>query len=451
MSMTAAHRGPKVRAAPALLRRPRSTLFWVVVISVSLHVLAGALIGSWTIYRYTRPPEATFESPPPAVRVPLAAVEYRVQMQQMQKQSARPQNQLGAQREALLQQDIRSVVANASAITVPALGGGPVVGGGSGRGGRIGASGIGFGVSAVDFFGIKKQGERVVFIVDAGASMVAPERGDLPGYDRVKTELAAMIHALSPGTMFNIIVFERAVDAFAPAPVVATPDNTQRVAEWIAPYWRLKHAKLEQRGTFRKNYQPKMVDWPDDGGASRLDLALIAALEMTPDLIFIITDGTPSVQRGRNATDDAKWRQALERYKVERAAYEASPKGQAEMAAYDKQRLAWQARQDQINTERKQRGLPPVVREGGTAGAPVRPGPREPRQPTTYYTTDELIRYVRNRARELYRTTTGELPSVNIVGYSADKRGEEFITALARAFPQSTARNIGRFDAKTQY
>jgi hypothetical protein len=40
---------------------------------------------------------------------------------------------------------------------------------------------------------------------------------------------------------------------------------------------------------------------------------------------------------------------------------------------------------------------------------------------------------------------------VNIVGYSAEKRGEEFIGALARAFPQSTARNIGRFDAKTQH
>ena len=56
--------------------------------------------------------------------------------------------------------------------------------------------------------------------------MVEPERGDLPGYDRVKNELTAMIEGLSPGTFFNIIVFSRAIDLYAPRMVVATADNT---------------------------------------------------------------------------------------------------------------------------------------------------------------------------------------------------------------------------------
>jgi hypothetical protein len=72
----------------------------------------------------------------------------------------------------------------------------------------------------------RKQGERVVFIVDSGASMVEPERGDLPGYERVKSELVAMVEQLSPGTFFNIIVFERDTDLYAPRMVVATQDNT---------------------------------------------------------------------------------------------------------------------------------------------------------------------------------------------------------------------------------
>lgn len=431
--------------------RPRSTLFWVLMISVGLHLLAGVVVGSWKIYHYTRPPAATFVSPPPAVKVPPAAVEYQVQMQQMQKQSTRAAQAVGAASESLLQQDLQVLAAPSAGLIVPALAGAPVVGAGGRGGARIGGGGIGFGVSAIDFFGIKKQGERVVFIVDAGASMVAPERGDLPGYDRVKLELVALISSLSPGTLFNIVVFERAVDVFAPAPVVATADNTLRVREWIEPYWRLQGGKIERRGTFRKNHVPAMTGWPDDGGASRLDLALITALEMMPDLVFIITDGTPSVQRGRDPQDDATWRQARERFREARLAYEASPKGKAEMAVYEQQRAVWQAEQDRINAARKQRGLPPVVREGGTSGAPQRPGPREPRQPTTYYTPDEIIRYARDRARELYRNNRGGLPSVNIVGYSAEKRGEEFIAALARVFPQSTARNIGRFDAKTQH
>jgi hypothetical protein len=438
-------------AQPSARRAPRSTLFWVVVISVGLHGLAALVVGSWKIYRYTRPPAATFASPPPVVKVPPAAIEYQVQMQQMQKQSARPNQAVGAATPSLLRQEVQALEAPVSSLVVPTLAGAPTLGAGGRGSGRIGSGGISFGVSAIDFFGIKKQGERLVFIVDAGGSMVAPERGDLPGYERVKSELVAMISGLSPGTLFNLVVFERAVDVFAPAPVAATADNTLRVAEWIGPYWRLQAGKIERRGTFRKNHQPTMTDWPDDGGASRLDLALITAFEMVPDLVFIITDGTPSVQRGRDPVDHEKWRQAQERYRRDRAAYEASPKGQAEMAAYEKQRAVWQGQQDRINADRKQRGLPPVVREGGTAGAPLRPGPREPREPTTYYTTEELIRYARNRARELYRAGRGELPSVNLVGYSANARGEEFITALARAFPQSTARNIGRFDAAVQH
>lgn len=430
--------------------RARSTLFWVVAISVAVHVFAGVLVASWKIYRYTRPPAATFTSPPPAVKLPPAAVEYQVQMQKMQKQSARPSAQTGAAMQSLLKQDVQALVSPSTGLVVPVVGGAPVVGAGGKGVGRIGAGGLSFGVSAINFFGIQKQGERVVFIVDAGASMVAPERGDLPGYERVKAELVAMISGLSPGTLFNVVVFERAVDVFAPAPIVATSDNTLKVSEWIAPYWRLNGGRIEQRGTFRKNHQPTMTDWPDDGGASRLDLALITAFEMLPDLVFIITDGTPSIQRGRDAAADTEWRRSVERFRTDRAAYEASPKGQAEMAAYEVKRAAWQAQQDRVNAERRQRGLPPVVREGGSAGAPVRPGPRQPREPTTYYTPEDVVRYAQRRARDLYQAARRPVPSVNIVGYSADPKAEKFITTLARAFPQSSSRNIGRFDRQAQ-
>ena len=171
-------------------KKGRSTLFWVIVISAAVHVVIGVVVGSWTIYKYTRPPEAIFESPPPAVKVPPQNIEYRVQMQQMQRESTRPQNQISAQVDQLLNQRVSNVAGNVSAMVTPALAGTPVVSTGRRGTGRIGGgAGIGFGVSAVNFFGIEKQGERVVFIVDAGASMVEEKRGDFPGYDRVKAEL----------------------------------------------------------------------------------------------------------------------------------------------------------------------------------------------------------------------------------------------------------------------
>lgn len=438
-------------------RRPRSTLFWVVVISAAVHVVGGIFFASWRIYRHSQPPEATFTSPPPPVRPPPAEQAYRVQMQQLQRQSTRPPDQIAGQADSLLNRSLESLDAPGGAFGTSALNGTPVVAGagGMGRGlGRLGGGAGGslsFGVSAVDFFGIKKQGERVVFLVDGGASMVEPERGDLPGYDRVKQELVAMIERLSPGTFFNIIVFERSLDVYAPRMVVATEDNTSQVADWIGPYWRLKEGKIEKRGSFRKNFEPTMVDWNGAGGSSRMDLAFAAALEMRADLIFMITDGTPSIRQGRSAGDEQRWRQRIARYEEERARFDASPRGQKQMAAYEIERAAWRAERDRIIAEREARGLPPVVREGGSRGAPSRPGPSRPSRPTSYYELEDLVRFVRRQARLLYESSGSGLPSVNVVGYSPNARGTNVIEELADIFPDGSSRVIGGFDAENTF
>ena len=452
-------------SAPPAFRRPRSTLFWVLSISVGLHVLAGLIFGSWTMYQYTRPPEAIFESPPPAVAVPPEALEYRVQMQQMQRDSARPQSQVSTQVSQLLDQSMDRVSADVSSLVSPALAGAPVVATGARPSGRLGGgAGLGFGVSAVNFFGIEKQGERVVFIVDAGAWMVEPERGDLPGYDRVKAELVGMVDGLSSGTFFNVLVYERGLDVYREDLVVATNDNKAGVAEWIGPYWRLQGTSIERRQTFRHNYTPDMSGLPSDGGAGRLDLALGAAFEMRADLIFIITTGRPSVQKGLTEAEQRDLRQAQagfrnerDRLQAAREAYEQSPRGQREMEAWRRELAAWEDRRKAQEADRRRRGLPPVVRAGGTsAGRPAMPGPPSPatatpRRPVSYYTPAELVTYARRRAGEIYGTTHGNWPTVNVVGYSADERGQTFIRRLNAGFPGSTWRNIGRFDASTRF
>lgn len=438
--------------APMKTKRPRSTLFWVLVISAAVHVGAGVIIASWKIYRYTQPPEATFSSPPPASRVPPANLEYRVAMQQLQQQSARPPSRTAGAMESLMNQSLDRLGNPGGAFGTAALAGTPVVvGAGNGRGiGRLGGgASVSFGVSAVDFFGIKKQGERVVFIVDAGASMVEPERGDLPGYERVKRELVTMVQGLSPGTFFNIIVFERDVDVYAPRMVVATADNTAQVEGWIAPYWRLQDGRIIQRGTFRKNYEPALVDWAGAGGTSRMDLALATALELRADLIFMITDGTPSIRLERKDAEDATWRRRVESYDAARARYEASDKGRREMAVYEQERAAWQAEHDRVAAERAAKGLPPIVREGGSRGAPNRPGPSRPSRPTQYADLEDLERFVRRRAAALYEGTGRTMPSLSVVGYSPNAKGAAVIEALAKFFPDGTSRVIGAFDAET--
>lgn len=435
-------------------RKVRSTLFWVILISAGVHVLAGLIVGSWTIYKYTRPPEAIFESPPPAVKVPPQNIEYKVQMQQMQRESARPQNQVAAQVDQLLNQQITNVSSNMAAMVTPALAGAPIVSSGRTGGGRIGGgAGIGFGVSAVNFFGIEKKGERVVFIVDAGASMVEPERGDLPGYDRVKAELIGMIDGLSPGTFFNVIVFERGVNTFKPELVVATQDNKAAVAEWIGPYWRLKDGKIEQRGSFRRNYEPDNAAWPSDGGSSRMDLALITAFEMRSDLIFMITDGTPSIQKFVSEEAREAHRQALKVWREERKRYEESESGKRAMEKFEREMAEWrkagQSRKDAENAARAKKGLPPIVRENPGDGddRPNYPGPKGPYLETGYYNADEIVVMARRMAANIYGADNREWPTVNVVGYSASPRALEFIKKLDAGFPDSSWRDFGGFDA----
>ena len=97
--------------------------------------------------------------------------------------------------------------------------------------------------------------------------------------------------------------------------------------------------------------------------------------------------------------------------------------------------------------EREARGLPPVVREGGSRGAPSRPGPSRPSRPTSYYELDDLVRFVRRQARLLYESEGSNLPSINVVGYSPNAKGQAVIEELADTFPDGNARVIGGFDA----
>ena len=253
-----------------------------------------------------------------------------------------------------------------------------------------------------------------------------------------------MVDGLSPGTFFNIVVFERQVDVYLPELRVATQDNKAGVRKWIEPYWKLEGSKIQQRGTFRKNYEPKMVDWPSDGGSSRLDLALTTAFEMRADLIFIITDGTPSVQEGWTAADQAAFDREKASYTAERARYEASAKGRQEIAAYEKKREAWQKARSAANAERAKRGLPPEVKEGGNYGAPSMPGPHPPYRKTGRYSGDEIVANLRRLAALNYGSDNREWPTVNVVGYSADDGGQAFIRKLDAGFPNSSWRNIVR-------
>jgi hypothetical protein len=130
--------------------------------------------------------------------------------------------------------------------------------GGSGRGGGRKAS----------FFGLGAAGRRIVFVVDASASMNHPYLGEAKTrFGQLKLELAKSILGLTEDQQFFIIFFnEHAIPMPADAMEHAYPQNQQRFLEWVASV--------------------------PASGLTDPRPALTMALGLRPDVVYLLTDGT---------------------------------------------------------------------------------------------------------------------------------------------------------------
>jgi len=199
-----------------------------------------------------------------------------------------------------------------------------------------------------------------------------------------------------------------------------------------------------------------LVGAPEPIGPQQADSLALAGEVLTPGWVAV-ADGMGGARGGEVAS-----RRALQAIgaalapggvasgetSVDRMA-QALRSAHLDLAAYEQERAVWQAERERIAADRVKRGLPPIVREGGNRGAPSRPGPTRPSRPTRYYEIDELQRFVRRKARLLYESGGGELPSLNVVGYSPNARGQAVIELLAATFPGGTSRVMTSFDPTT--
>lgn len=123
-----------------------------------------------------------------------------------------------------------------------------------------------------EFYGVKSQGRRFVFIVDSSRSM---NRGK---FEAAQAELMRAVGKMKDNQFFYVIFFDR--DAYSmfslqdpeAGPIRATDENRQRLEYWM------KTVPME----FGTNpYQ-----------------AMVKAVEMSPDAIYILSDGK-FTDRGR--------------------------------------------------------------------------------------------------------------------------------------------------------
>ncbi len=104
------------------------------------------------------------------------------------------------------------------------------------------------GAGGTTFYGIPVVSKRPIFIIDASMSMNKPsdwkpaDEKNLPGglaiagdrkIDVAKFELKKVLLMMPDGAEFNIVFFNRSVEAFSPAMVKLDKDSRQKAIEWI--------------------------------------------------------------------------------------------------------------------------------------------------------------------------------------------------------------------------
>ena len=122
------------------------------------------------------------------------------------------------------------------------------------------------GETRAGIFGLEATGNRFVYVFDHSASMGDPEGRPLA---EAKRELLESIEALGDSRQFHVIFYNERLTVFAPSgnrgrPIFADDDNKQAVR--------------------------RFVEAIDAEGGTRHAAALAAALKLSPDAIFLLTD-----------------------------------------------------------------------------------------------------------------------------------------------------------------
>jgi hypothetical protein len=155
---------------------------------------------------------------------------------------------------------------------------------GQGPGGWQGGAGSGGAGSGTDYFGTVAYGFRFVYILDKSTSMNqgrSGQAGTSSRFDRARYELLRSVDKLAPYQSFYVILFSTTTrcmfddESPSPATIPATRENKQRLRQWL--------------------------EAADVGGGTDPREALVVALSIAPDAIFLLSDGDFNSVSGRKS------------------------------------------------------------------------------------------------------------------------------------------------------
>ncbi|MCF7849351.1 MAG: hypothetical protein K9M45_10905 [Kiritimatiellales bacterium] len=160
----------------------------------------------------------------------------------------------------------------------------------------LGAAGnLGFGISGVNFFGIKSSGEKLVFIVEDSKRMLEDKKGGFTTYKYVKKRLHEMVDGMKAATLFNVMLYDsdrnrHFVKMFSQKLIAATDANRDELNKWFVPI--NNDPKSTGHTRKEKNYTPRTEYDSFIGTDTKWWLTPVqAAMEQGADTIFILGSG----------------------------------------------------------------------------------------------------------------------------------------------------------------
>ena len=417
----------------------RKTLRLVLTGSLLVHLLGLTIFGGVILVKSLTREETVFETPPPTRTYEPRKLELKVKVQQKQKSSSRPQvvpRLVSTRPSEITLPDIKvdpKLVTTAFQPKFKAVSG---KGMGVGLGTGYGTSGFGQGVSHVDFFGIKAGGERIAICVDVSVSMVEEERGGPPAFHQVKARVNKVIDALKEGTLFNVIAFADGCSMMDTGKMLyANPETRTEAKRFISPFntegnW----------GLAAGNFAGSANGLRAEGGTTRLDLAISAAMSQGADTILVISDGLPKVIKGYTPEQIEAHKNRVQNWHTQNA---------AKLAAYDQAAANATPRKVWVPPRpARPPSKPGSLKEGQKfdPGAPateghwtevrdIGPRPRPPQMPDPgTWTLADFVKHISLIYQDIYIKRGLKEPRIHCIGYQIDKDGKEFLKKLSQQY-----------------
>lgn len=174
-----------------------------------------------------------------------------------------------------------------------------------GMGGDLGLAGDWAGALAgaggFRFLGVEAGGERVAVLFDVSASVALKAARAGYSMERIRDETIRLVDSFSPHRLFGLVQFSRRCDRFRDYAVPGTAGNREAARKWLG------------RSFVTNGSSPQ--SWRT-GNPNGIELALQLALELHPDEVFLISDG--SFQRDaahRRGGETVPWPSLLEHWR----------------------------------------------------------------------------------------------------------------------------------------